>query len=77
MNDSSSNIDILLQLFVKRNSEVYCSQWDPNIRERLVFDPFNPNRDNGFISHYFLPLAQLSAIVYIADNIFTCFTSPI
>jgi len=46
-------LEELLKGYVERNSGVCCSQWDPSISQRLLFDPY-AEASRGFAAHYFL-----------------------
>ena len=51
-------MDDLLREYVDRNQGVCCSQWDPTVSEKLLFDPYNENDKQ--VAHYFLLNASIT-----------------
>lgn len=49
----------LLRDYVERNSGICCSQWDPAISQRLLFDPYG-EAARAFSVHYFLLNAAIT-----------------
>ena len=64
-----SGVDVLLRGYVEGNDGICCSQWDPAVSERLLFDPYSVvNR--VVAAHYFLLVASVTETVLIgrAEN---------
>ena len=59
----------MLRGYVEGNDGICCSQWDPAVSERLLFDPYSAvNR--VLAAHYFLLVASVTETVLIgrAEN---------
>ena len=58
-----------MKAYVERNMGICCSQWDPAVSERLLFDPYDAAK-RAWAAHYFLLNAAITetALIGRAEN---------